>query len=668
MLFDNIAFKSYCWCLGTTSFRTKNFNRTIELQLALLDQFWKLADNQDECWIENTELQERYYYFLQDNNFVYGDAPNPAKDAREKTSGLVDLGLITAGRKLTHAGGDLLKLSQSLDFSSDNILQIPADSFIYLKQLLKMSSDVNGNNVRPLIVLLRVLLDDALDGYITKDEFTYLLPLCVNHDETEDVVKNIISIRQGRKTIDEAILDALMHMDNYNAALNLLLNHSVSEELICVVGMNRKSRKYDKSYYWLYKTLFRYYIGNDLSKKAMTELYACLDKITLSTAWKKFLFKSSNKSQIINNPVANKRANLLSRCTNEQQFKEAFFKTMHLLKAKATLHDYYDLNKRYLSTADVLLFEDEKVYLDIVPKQFFAACIENLYEEAYVSNDNLACNCNLLDISDALLVSETEIIQAIEEEYHIDVDNMDEVKSIVEKQRYERLNSLIDQKFTDENLITILNLLDERDDDTLMSMVTDNADAPTIFEYILAILWYKISDRKGKVLDYMKLSLDTNLLPKSHAAGGEADIVFEYNASESYPKHTLLIEATLADKNNQRRMEMEPVSRHLGDHLLATGNLNSYCVFATNNLNPNVISDFRHRKDSIYYDPRNITQSIKGMKIIPLETGDLRTIIRNNKHYAELYQYFENAYRDENIQDPITWWLTCLRGKLNTIV
>ena len=55
MLFDNIAFKSYCWCLGTTSFRTKNFNRTIELQLALLDQFWKLADNKDECWIENTE-------------------------------------------------------------------------------------------------------------------------------------------------------------------------------------------------------------------------------------------------------------------------------------------------------------------------------------------------------------------------------------------------------------------------------------------------------------------------------------------------------------------------------------------------------------------------------------------------------------------------------------
>ena len=665
MLLDNIAFKSYCWCLGTTSFRTKNFNRTIELQLALLDQFWKLDDNKDEGWLKNNELQERYYYFLQENYFIYGDAPNPAKDAREKTSGLADLGLITSERKLTHAGIDLLKLSQSLDFTSDNILQIPADSFIYLKQLLKMSSDVSNHNVRPLIVLLRVLLDEALEGYVTKDEFTYLLPLCVTHDETEEVVKNIIHIRQGHKAIDEAILEVLMHMENYNLALKLLLNNNVSEELICVIGMNRKSRKYDKAYYWLYKTLYRYYIGNDLSKKTMTELYTCLDKITLSTFWKKYLFKSTNKSQIINNPVANRRANLLTRCTNEQQFKEAFFKIMHLLKAKATLHDFYDLNRRYLSTADILLFEDEKVYLDVVPKQYFASCIGQLYEEAFKANDKLGYNCTLHEISNALQVTEEEIIRSIEHEYNLEVDNMDEVKSIIEKQRYERLNSLIDQRFTDENLITILNLLDERDDDTLMSMVTDNADAPTIFEYILAILWYKISERKGKVLDYMKLSLDSNLLPKSHAAGGEADIVFAYNATESYPEHTLLIEATLADKNNQRRMEMEPVSRHLGEHLIATNNHNSYCVFATNNLNPNVISDFRHRKNSIYYDPKNITKSIKGMKIIPLETGDLRTIIKNRKHYTELYKIFDEAYHNDTIHDPIEWWVNCVRKSLS---
>lgn len=44
-MFDNIPYKSFCWGLGTTSFRTKNFNKTIEDQLSLLDEFWNTDDN-----------------------------------------------------------------------------------------------------------------------------------------------------------------------------------------------------------------------------------------------------------------------------------------------------------------------------------------------------------------------------------------------------------------------------------------------------------------------------------------------------------------------------------------------------------------------------------------------------------------------------------------------
>ena len=87
----------------------------------------------------------------------------------------------------------------------------------------------------------------------------------------------------------------------------------------------------------------------------------------------------------------------------------------------------------------------------------------------------------------------------------------------------------------------------------------DNADIPTI-------------------LDYMKLSLAVNLLPKTHTAGGEADIVFKYEATKFYTAHTLLLEATLADRTNQRLMKMESVSRHLGNHILRTKNFNSYCI------------------------------------------------------------------------------------------
>ena len=103
------------------------------------------------------------------------------KSAREKTSGLVDIGLISDERKITEAGHVLLEISRLNDFSTDNILQIPKDSYIYLKQLLKTFNDVNGKCVRPFIVLLYVL---SRVEYLSLEEFTYLLPLCTDRDNT----------------------------------------------------------------------------------------------------------------------------------------------------------------------------------------------------------------------------------------------------------------------------------------------------------------------------------------------------------------------------------------------------------------------------------------------------------------------------------------------------
>ena len=41
---ENIAFKSFYYSLGTTSFRMRNFNQKIEQQLDLLNQFWQKSE------------------------------------------------------------------------------------------------------------------------------------------------------------------------------------------------------------------------------------------------------------------------------------------------------------------------------------------------------------------------------------------------------------------------------------------------------------------------------------------------------------------------------------------------------------------------------------------------------------------------------------------------
>ena len=254
MALENITYKSYCWSLGTTSFRTKNFSQKIERQLEILAEFWEKEENQRESWNKNDGLQSRYYDFMKEKGFITGEAPNKPKDAREKTSGLADIGLISEDRRLTEVGQALLKLSKKGDFTSDNVLQIPKDSYIYFKQLLKTSCNLDGRFVRPFLVLAFLL--NRL-GSLDMEEYTYLLPLCIDRKTIEETAEYIEARRKGGGSVydgttpwyagmDGFILHILMEKENYKKAQELFLSAPVDKELFRAAGMNRKSRAYDE--------------------------------------------------------------------------------------------------------------------------------------------------------------------------------------------------------------------------------------------------------------------------------------------------------------------------------------------------------------------------------------------------------------------------------------
>lgn len=268
------------------------------------------------------------------------------------------------------------------------------------------------------------------------------------------------------------------------------------------------------------------------------------------------------------------------------------------------------------------------------------------------------------EIKSGLKVNETVLLKEISKDLGVAVSSISIAKSIVREKRYSRLEALINSKFSNDQIVYLLECFESRKDDEIQQLVTDNADIPTIFEYVLGIAWYKISERKGDLLSYFKLSLDADLLPKTHAGGREADIVYEYDKTGIYPARSLLLEATLSDNTNQRRMEMEPVSRHLGQHLLENGNLNSYCVFISNYLHINVIADFRMRKNANYYDPNDHSKFVKGMKIIPMQmqSSELKTILNKNLTYKDLFVLFENAFQSED--PPHEWYNSMMISKI----
>ncbi|MBO7591567.1 MAG: AlwI family type II restriction endonuclease [Prevotella sp.] len=665
---DGLSYSSYFWSLGTTSFRTKKFNNSIERLLGLLDEFWKDPNNKDYGWEEVNEsvgqediyeIKDRFYYFMRDNGFTTGDDQTPYKAAREKTSGLVDIGLINSEHRLTEVGRRILDMSKSNEYRSQNPLKISQDSYIYLKQLLKTSVKIKELVVRPFVVLIYML--EQL-GYLTTEEFTYLVPLCISENVTAKMSDHIDEIRKGNGSVNDLIAEALMARPNYQLAYKVWMKGEVSEALVMKVGVNRKSRKYDKPYYPLFLMLKQVFLEGKIENAHL--LYKLTQNISnVGGLWRALLFDTSSVKAIKKNPKAHLNESVFSHVRDENDLKDIFFKTLHTIKAKATLHDYYDLNRRYLGIANVILFEDGLVKLDLVPKQFFASAIDELYKSAYSASDLLEHNCKMDEICPALKFDEKEVVDRLNKELGIELETIDEAYSEVEKRRYDRFKTMVNTRFTNDELLGLLDDFDNRNDDEISRKVTDNADTPTIFEYILGIIWYKVSGCKGRILDYMKLSLDANLLPITHAAGGEADIVYEYGETKDYPAHTLLLEATLADSTNQRRMEMEPVSRHLGNHLLRTQNKSSYCLFATNYLDKNVISDFRMRKVMPFYDTRDDSRYVIGMKIIPLQTSDLRSIIMTEKKYAELYPKYEKAYQKDPTMMPVYWYETCVKEK-----
>lgn len=647
---EAIGFKSYCWAIGTTSYRTDKFNMSIEMQMQFLKEFRELPENSEKVWTGNNAYQAEYYEFLKSKNFIKGEAPRPDKDAREKTSGLRDIGLLDDERNITAAGAELIRLAQTEDFTSDNILEIPKDSYLYFKQLLKTSNDFEGKSVRPFVVFLYVV---SKVEYLTYDEFTYLLPLCVDKETTEKVVECIRSSRSSDLNYEDTILSVLLGMDNYQRALQLLQNEPITEELICNVGINRKSAQYDKPYYQLYNILKGIVFSKD---NLALELYEATKKLTntkVGGAWRKYFFNSTVRSVISREGLSVLNTVPILQAASELEFNEEFFKIMHLFKAKATLSDYFDLNRRYFKITDVVLFEDNKVKLDVLPKCYIENIADSLLDFAFEKTELLTENVELEDIHPCLTIDVDKLYQKLGRVLGVVVTDKDSARKVIKDERYTRFNKLIDERFDKDTLITLFSHFESRNDDEIRALVTDNADIPTIFEYVLGIAWYLISDRKGDVLEYMNLSLEADLLPKTHAGGGEADIVWKYEKTSWYPKHTLLIEATLADGSNQRRMEMEPVSRHLGEYRLGNPDDEAYCVFVTTYLNTNVISDFRARRFMEYYNAAG-TEYITGMKILPIQTSELKALLRFDVKYPQIYKMLDKAYQSS--EAPKEWY------------
>jgi hypothetical protein len=172
------------------------------------------------------------------------------------------------------------------------------------------------------------------------------------------------------------------------------------------------------------------------------------------------------------------------------------------------------------------------------------------------------------------------------------------------------------------------------------------ATIPALFEYLLGISFYWLSEKQVRISDILNSGLDANLLPKTHTAGGQADIVLLYK-DKNY-----LIEATLSDNDGQRKMEAEPVPRHLAKHILEV-NPNSLAIFVAGQLDPNNLVVLRNYKFSTWYNSDG--NSIETMNILPLTVSNMIYLLKNENDFKKLENKFETVLNSET-NDGFKWY------------
>lgn len=596
---------------GNTSLRVKNLLYNFETQLILFEELFANADESD-IWSNDSELQIHYLELLRANELL--DNKNQTtklgtKDARVKSAPLEDLNLIKRKDKIiTPQGRELLNLLKQEAFKHNNkFLQIDLISLFFLKAYLNFAKSAN---------LLQKYLEvfKEFGGEVSAEIFA-ILPLINNFENTKDFITHI-----KNHTLFVNVADAT----NLNKFLADLEKGSLKTDYF-------KTAKGDATAFSLIKVLEKIFLplreNND--KKLLENLLSsqCESEfLSFKKLYLPYISKATKKDEKIQELYDFVCAGDL------KEFGIRFYDLIIKARIQANLKDYFDLNRRYLNLTGIFEFNKDKVSLNLVFKMILA---HSKYNEIL---DKIATS----QISKDMLSEyfNDDEFKANFEKYGI--SNPNDLINYKQNADKEKLKTLIDTHFSKAQIIEILKLFEDRkNDNIILDKTTTEATIPTIFEYIIAIAWHYIDDENLDRILCAGLSLDSNLLPKSHAVGGDADFKFDYG------DHALMIEVTLTEKINQRRAEMESVSRHLGNLLL---NLDgekqekSFGIFIAPYLDKNVLNDFRSRV-RCYFE--NNEKHIKGMKILPLNTNDIVKILKSGRSYesliADFYRLFEST-------------------------
>lgn len=639
--------------MGDTSFRRKTLLDDYKEILVFLKKHLELYPE----WKSNNEAQGIFYTTVMESSELFDRTKktDPAKRGRTLTNALIKPGLINSKRQLGEAALNWIENNSKEADNLEKLMSLSIDNLVFLRQWFKLR--VYSNNGEDYFYPFRVALE-LLSRYkdIPEKDFLYLLHTIEPSQVNNVTIKNII---EKYKLVDEKELSFEEYLDEYlpvfettkeiEYARKVLSSESVNQDEFYKLFPNRKSSTSQEDYYYFYRYLLDF--KRDKSVESLEKLLEMTKHSSIKKAFgfNKNPFNVSRRNKLnVEEFLSENKGNLLLAKDNTKLYTQFI-----LSKKEDLIREYSDMTKRSFNLSGIISFDQGLVNLTqpwlfkkiihVVEDEMALAGRASHSEYENQIDSPFYRELSLLEVIKLSDVKLGQVISELQEEFNI--VNVTSLIQIVEQEKEERFRKVIEKEFNREKIIELLPLFSSRDDKEIRDKVTDAATVPTIFEYVMAIAWYHISDEVYPLLKSINLTLDGDFKPLTHAVGGEGDIIVEY------PETTMMLEATLMNKNSQKRGELEPVIRH-ATNLTARKPNEVFSIFVADELDNNVVNIFR-AVSQVELESTQSNMVAKSVNIFSLSLPEIRAIllkrIDSNRIFDVLREEYSNQYEEIKI-------------------
>ena len=612
------------------------------------------------------ELGTQYQVFLDKNSdWIEDNLPQMEKvldeaiekRARHYTSNLVKMGFTDSTRNITEAGYAYLRNTLHRD-SIEELLPLDNINIALLRQLLKLKifGEQDENGKRPFyspFLMALVLLSD--EDTIDKDSFEIIVQGLTPYNDDE-LKKAVCNNSISKSDLEAAIRDRMVEIPD-----DLVGKTDIDFDVFKAHFKSSKNNEAMAQIYYDFFVALRSF-RDDRNLDNYNAVLKCLDENSTSLnkafGFGRSIFNAGNRGSRYDLKTFNTKNARHPLLIGENIVSEIYV-TFVNSKWIDGIKEYSDTTMRLLSATGLFKFKNlpELSYKDILSLIFNVDEIRNnifgeMTEDEYVKYE-ASVDCffgkntsiaNILNYSTANIVSTVANIET-----HLGVKSANDVKNLLQDKKNAEFLQHIKDKYPKEKIMEILPMFsDRRNDAAIKGRVNDTATVPTIYEYIIGIAWYYISNKNFDLYNSLNLTLDADFEPVLHAGGGEGDIVINYEDI------VVMLEVTLMNKQAQKRGEWEPVLRHSLNLKADCDPKETITFFVADELDYNTVNIWR-AVAAVSLESTKTHQMVNGVVIMPFTNCDILKFLENNVPHTEIISKVKESFATVPQITDVTW-------------